>query len=723
MRTNILYAIFAVFITSAMFAEEGKTSEAWREIIMKERGQPDKELYKLELGCAMRVAFSGGGDGRSKVMKNHPEYKKYKKQYLNWLKSTGNELTKKWRSNTLEAKNQKYIPIIKAEYIYSAKSGDVRKRFKKQKGNRNKKLQALSKEDQECMNYLREHSSKSKAVLIKGYSGKLLTKSDIEDLHEFAMNLEMSVRCPEHLPFQLGLTSQKRGPDMKGFSVGVEAPDFMLPKFETVLKRSEYSNEDTKDYAVFFRKECLEYFFDLFNAYEPAIGKSKLKPKEYKVKVGENKNDYVRLSSFKGKKPVVLITVRNTDGWWYRFGTKDIQALYNTYKDKVEFIYVMMTYSDPTSEVIEFFGSKTGKKICIVHPWKPELLAREAKLHWMEFPHYYIPTLIDNIGGTVRNSYLSYGGDAHFNIIDIDGKIAYDSTTAMFKKINDGYNAGTLWSNLMETQLIEILNNKGKYIPNNEGLKRGEKEFLKSEREVAKFTRLPATLKNAKVISVEKNILTVKVKLVGGEREIKITTSPFTRIEELYERKTFKQISLESLKVGSKIDILLWQDSVSGKIETKIKKNKGTLRETIYTITKLENNIIENPRRITIGKVWKESRIWLSGNVSNFDSKKRKLTVDLIKMTPENFIGYKFWKEYEGNVHKEENIKMSLSIIEKWIEGKKYTFVIDDGVDIFLNGRLSNLQDIKTNDKISLFYRLERDSNPIIYPDIIRLSR
>jgi len=709
-------------------ADAGKSAEQWRESLLKHRGQPDPELKKLELGCTMRVAFSNGGDGRHSVMKNYPEYKEYKKHYLKWLESEGRELTRKWRSGSLEAENKKYIPILTAEYLYAAAEGEVKAQFKKQKGGQTQKLNSLSAEDRDCMNYFLQLKKNAPALMTKGYMGEPLTQADIETLHAFAIWMEMSVRSPHHLPHHFGLTRHKNTPDMKGFPVGVDAPDFMLPKLETVLKRPEYSNEFSKDYAVFLRKESLEYFFDLFSRYEPSAGEFNLQPKAYAIRKGERPDDYIRLSSFEGKKPVVVVTVRNTDGWWYRFACQEIKALHHAYRDRVEFLYVQTTYSDPTAGAVEYFGPLAGKHVCLVQPWKAETLAREAKLHWMDEPWYYIPTLIDDVGATARNSYMAYGGDAHFSIIDIDGKIAYDSTTAMFKKLNKGYNAGTLWANLMETELIKILDHGGKFIPNTDALDQKGADFLKLERELAAFPRMPATLRKATAVSVNDNILTVKATLGGKEKLIKIKTTPFARIEEgvrLGGRSTYQRAALKDIQPGSPLEILLWQDSVSGEIETQRQVNRGTFRETVYAISGLENNSIENPRRITVGNVYAKEYVWLTGRVSAFDAQTRKLTVKAATLRPEDLIGYTFWKEHEGAVSLQKRSSLYLPLVKKWIEesGSTYHFIIDDGVDIFVNGRLAGQEEIKKADKVSLYYRPDRDVHTVIYPDIMRLSR
>ncbi|MCK5344756.1 MAG: hypothetical protein KAR20_15185 [Candidatus Heimdallarchaeota archaeon] len=88
--------------------------------------------------------------------------------------------------------------------------------------------------------------------------------------------------------------------------------------------------------------------------------------------------------------------------------------------------------------------------------------------------------------------------------------------------------------------------------------------------------------------------------------------------------------------------------------------------------------------------------------------------------------GYFFWKEAGERASLIDKTRLTVPIVGKWVEGsdaeRTYRFVIDDAVDIFINGEPANSEKFRIGDKAAVEFFGVQDGQGIIYPDVFRVS-
>ncbi|MCK4746396.1 MAG: hypothetical protein KAT15_05145, partial [Bacteroidales bacterium] len=174
--------------------------------------------------------------------------------------------------------------------------------------------------------------------------------------------------------------------------------------------------------------------FEILNALagyeleEDQTGNEIVVPKSHSVNEGEVEG-LVRLSSYRGKKPVLLILADPTDAWaWHFHLAEQVDGLHKVYGDQVEFLLIYVTVRDGYMPVYDYFGPQKIKMVAR-HPLTMEERARTAKMFYMGYPQITIPCLLDDMGQTTRNKYMDLGGSASMYLVDINGKIAYRDMT------------------------------------------------------------------------------------------------------------------------------------------------------------------------------------------------------------------------------------------------------------------------------------------------------
>ncbi|GAG39591.1 unnamed protein product, partial [marine sediment metagenome] len=223
-----------------------------------------------------------------------------------------------------------------------------------------------------------------------------------------------------------------RGQD-ENFDIGEEAPDFRLPKLETVLRWPTYSDYRYIDYAEPLKLAGLLRWFVWFDGYEKAkdsAGRVRVAARADRLapKPGEAEADFVRLSDFRGKMPVVL-ALGDANDWFGDRTFRVLEPMYQAYRDRVAFFRVNVTLSDNYIDIRHYFGPNPGPRRSI-HATSYEHRARTAKLLYMSYPNVSYPYLLDDPAGTTRTTWRVQG-DSQFVLIDVDGKVAFESGKGM----------------------------------------------------------------------------------------------------------------------------------------------------------------------------------------------------------------------------------------------------------------------------------------------------
>ncbi len=362
------------------------------------------------------------------------EEKQLLETFRQWYAATGRPLAEKsLRGDALTAEELPYEWLARAGYMYEAFENGQPKRNLSGLGGPGK--------------YIETTLTAEKDVMRKGYAGETLTAEERVKLRDYRMLTEMKRTQAHVLPFECGFTSPLVNP-------GSEAPDFRLASLEEVLQRPDYSDTNRQDRTAFLKPEGLERFTRLFAGYRPAG--SGIEPKSFTDADGG-----VQRSSFRGKKPVVLIFANASDVFW-RVCLPTIEPLVQACGDRVQFYLVNISYHDTFSSGYEFYGEKAGG--LITHLWTslPEEKARQAKLQYMFSPNASIPCLIDDPYQRVRNLYGSEGGSANYYLLDLDGRVAFASSAGWNYWNGGAYPDSILWLNDMERAVHALLARDGR---------------------------------------------------------------------------------------------------------------------------------------------------------------------------------------------------------------------------------------------------------------------
>lgn len=289
------------------------------------------------------------------------------------------------------------------------------------------------------------------ALMTKGFNGELLSDADIEALREYCIYIQMQLTGAERLPHQLGITRDDSAP----FEIGEAAPELMLRKAETVFDSPVFTNAVLQDMTMFLKPKGVLEVLRLFTGYTNDAGSCKAVPFPSSV---SNETDYVRLQT-NNTRPVVLMMGKTSDVCLRR-NIPIMDTLYQAYKDVADIYIVHISYHDSFSTAPYYYGPYAGGSAeKIPWQWTEEDFAQDVRRSMIRYPSVSIPFLTDEESHRNRGLFFTDGGDAHFVIIDREGKIAY----AAPHLASEGQNPfdAILQANDVEYELRKVLANDG----------------------------------------------------------------------------------------------------------------------------------------------------------------------------------------------------------------------------------------------------------------------
>jgi len=685
----------------------------------------------LTLGASMNYLYEGdedgplSGGGRAAMIDLDPQYEAAHTNYLLWKSNNIHRLIADWTNGTLSANDQQYLQIIQADYLYRAK-------FNRYNG----------VDIDHCEQYFAEVRTAGEAAMKKGFRREPLTTNDWKDLRDFRILDDVQNVGTKVTPMELGMTYKP--PGVKVFDLGMNAPDIRLPKMETVLARSSYTDGVRVDPARAFYDRGTNRYARLFTGYTTNNADPyEVRALEVDIPAGETTNDFVEIGAVRDK-PMVLIPAQITDSWWWEMVCHDINPLYNAYKDVADFYFVHLQYVDVSAGVEEYFGTNAGHKICSMDMETPEELAAEAKNQWMTYPWFSVPTLLDPTGSRARNGLTLFGGgDAYYLIVDVNGKVAYDGRRVVFGASNtkntyaEDFTGATGWANLMERELIKVLDNNGEYVPM-DIIGWEEDEWAAFEVPATVADRRTALISDATVDSVDavSNIVEISKSIVfegvTNDYSFTLEIGPDTRLsdnEEVGDISTFAP--------GDTITVKFWEDTYPSvtystnydytSIPGEVAIGRRVVRHEVTGDT--GDGVIHHPRQVNEGTVQfnlSKKMSWVVGTLESVSGTSREITVRLDADT-QAMHGWKFWDEAGASATLWGDAAYNMGVVSQWVESvqsaSNWTFVIDDDVDVFINAENAAYGDLVVGDKVGLLYRTYQNGNQTeVYPEVLRLS-
>ncbi len=420
-RRTVAVALFLTAVSTASAAGKGpdvRTPEEWLKVVAARTAE-----QKRTESPARRKLLEGAAqalhpyDGRADMLAKGRRAEVYA-PYRRWLEEgPGAELLARWRQGRpFPEDSEKDFWLLHGAILWQHKR-HVRTKQKNKK--------PLTRAEQQIAEYVDNVVGAGREALKKGYLSGRLSADDLRALRAHAMYVDLKCCGGRVLPFHLGLsgyTFPGRRPPL-----GETPPGFTLLRFDVPLGWETYSDRNPRDPTDVLRPAVLREFLLAMTGYrrDPDAAGESVVPLPIDVPAGREA-DYVRLSSFRGRKGVLFIMASPTDFWaWHWKLAPLVEPLKRAYEKRLEVFFVATTVHDTYMPVMDFFSDSPRARHSAVHPVSYEHRARTAKMFYMDFPQCTTPYLLDDPAQRMRDAYRDQGGGAYVVLVGRDGKTAY----------------------------------------------------------------------------------------------------------------------------------------------------------------------------------------------------------------------------------------------------------------------------------------------------------
>ncbi len=635
-------------------------------------------------------------------------------EYQKWLAGPGEKLMNKFqKGEEFNDAEKPYQTLARASYIWKAQR--MYERF--EQGD-----ETLDEAEMEANEFAASLWKEGAELMKRGYLGEKFSDKEIDRLWEYRVICEIRICCPTpYRAFDLGL--HRFGEEKDASFIGKNVADISWMKMEAAMESPFYTDVPTHDIYSVIKPDAVDEFFRYFRGYKKAIAPD---GREYAEEVfpqtvpGDKR--YVRISDFKGKKPVVLFVTSSMDSFWDK-AIMEAEGIFRAYGNHVEVFWVNVSIWDfliRSNATYNYYKPYTGIEIP-GHEANHEERARTAKKMYMTFPQMTLPCVLDQDSEQTANYFKSFGGGGETVLIDIDGKIAWNSNSLgwghWYENRPPGRKIEIGWGTVVEKEIRKLLDNNGKYDPNHEMLTKQAAKTKSSRPEGVKTMYMM----NGPITDIdrEKRVITVKSR-----------TSTFTVIDRAPD--SFQQFNpLQSFTIEIANNCKLTYENTPIDFD-KLEIGSIIIGPEIWKMP--EGNWLAKSIRLIPSK---ESRSdlppeifagdsYLFGRMTNVNLKQNTITVQRDKMDVNEMKGYKYIKEGGDEVELVAFAKDNFALAEKWVEKDKspkpYLFDME-GTLLIRNGEYVSLSELKAGDFVSIKYAAEDEDKVKLRCAVARASR
>jgi len=741
----------AFAIQAAPSAEKARTPAEWVEVVeaqaAKEQKNIDPEFERLRLGAAICMGHYNARTDHQKYS-HSPKNLSAVEAFKQFMAGPGLGLIEKWRvGEAFSPDEKKYRYIIQGAVFYRGllKDRDIKNRLYQPEFN----AQAVAK----FKDYAAKVDREADAVLRKGYRGELLTDADVETLRLYKIR-QFVKGGDRFVPYDLGYhpldgSGQKLSGAMKTELhrrfLGTQAPDIKSPWLETVLEREGFSDQFDYEYSVTWSYRMggvLEFLWPLSGyTMDAAAGKQIcVRNKEYSdSRPGEKAGDDFRLSEVIGKKPIVLIANDPSDSAFSHWPYTEV--LCQAYKDQFDFYFVAVSIWDQTMGNPNYFNpAPSGERgLRNGHYYSMDDRARRAKNRYIETPHATFPCVLDDLVQTGRNLYYVGGGQNHFVIIDVDGKVAARGQSNMHLQ--------TQWMTDLERAMNTAIDSRGKAVelPSNP-----DDTFCSYSRVPIPERTLLTVGGTVQSIDKAQQIFTLSARVGKETKEYTATIGGQTRMD-----REGAVIDLSDVKVGDSCTVVFPDESYYAESTVKMLKmghrhaekieitgtngvgvcqvrspmSQFPYNRAIFSLKSDTGNGQITPILIRVGTGYVDNNVWFFGTVDSVSADGREISVKQSLADKDEMKGYSFWKEAKDRCALDAATRGKMDMIEWW-HGKPekermYTFALDDATGVFLNGEFDGIthKNLKVGDFVAIEMNTVQAREKVIRPNAVRSVR
>jgi hypothetical protein len=454
---------------------------------------------------------------------------------------------------------------------------------------------------------------------------------------------------------------------------------------ETVLRRPDYRDENPYDPLDVLTPLVLREFLQVLQGYEPAG--NGVRPLPQTLPAGAAPGDYVRLSDFRGRKPVLLVMAHPTDSWtWHWMIAPMVEMVRQACGDRLEVFAVCTTIHDSRMGVKNFFGDPPDRQPW-VHEWSLEQRAFACKTFYMDRPHFGLPYLLDDMAQGTRNAYRDDGGGAYMFLVDLDGRLAYVDCMQDLPP-TWGKDGVSFYDEFVYIRMNHLESRVAGFFAN--GCRYG-----KSMETPYPAWRRPSLLERAEVVRVDGDRLVVK----HGGRERAFLVPATARVEHNYAPSV-----PADLPEGEKVDVSYVPPAdAAGDALARWVSSRGRHEE------------------------WRgrEPTMWVAARVVSYDAQARVLAVERVALSDGGAKGLAFWRgagDRATAFDPRTTAKLAAvsAMAEQEDDARAWKLHVDDAVDIFRDGRAVGAEALQPGDPVGVLCRAWQAAGPGATPLQVR---
>jgi len=313
-------------------------------------------------------------------------------------------------------------PIDKAEepYRFLASGTLLHQYHRRGIKSKEEREETLSAEESRIAAYARAVEKAGKDTLAKGYQGGLLTWQDIDVLRDYALFIDIRCTGQGVLPCHLHLTRSRYA---QGFRrAGEKAPDFALTSMEPLLLSPDYQDRNPRNPVDIPTPLAIREFLQIMTGI--TVQQGKVVSTTYRIEPGTEEH-LVRLSDFRGQRPVLMVFMNATDPWaWHGRIAPWFESLKQAIDDRIACFFICTTIHDTRMPSMDFL-SVPPRQTSYGHEATLEHRARICKMFYLGWPDCTTDYLLDDMAQHFRNEWMDQGGGAYIVLVDRNGTIAY----------------------------------------------------------------------------------------------------------------------------------------------------------------------------------------------------------------------------------------------------------------------------------------------------------
>jgi hypothetical protein len=639
-----------------------KTAAEWLEVVKIEneahlRWEAEHpEETKLLLGAALAMAPMLARDDAN-VKRWEPKYQEAYQSYQDWWQKEGAQGYETWRQAGFPQGTDDTFLIYHAQAINTYHNS--------------RKVKAPA----DIAAYGDRITKRGDALLLAGMGEAKFGRAELFELRLHAMYVSRIwyTGNNDRLPYNLRWTNS-------GYlRPGAPAPDFELPFVEELWADPKYKDVDPYSDLDLLRPRMVTRLLQIMTGYEPIPAEERknngptLRARPWQSPYSKN----VKLSSFKGQKPVVLLLMDATDTWtWSGMAAPVWEPFYQAVKDKAEVFFIHTVVHDRAMPgkpgAVPFPGARS------FHPRSMFDRAWNLKLFYGLYPQITVPYLVDESACRLQNACSDAGGETCVYIVDVNGVVSFCnfakpachaymwSETGVGKEGLGGRSA--LLMSMVESNLKALLDADGAWKP-------GTKPVIPDWRSSPMLESVPITAADAAAGTIT---------VMDKERQVTVAVDAFTRI-----LAKGKRLTPADLKAGL---------TVSLSFRPEAEKPCGQAARFV---------LINEP----VNRFWGSGQqvpTWASARIEAVDEKTATITAKLVLPAREAMKGLAFWEQPAPAVQERldaaGNWTWAVGLLREWVKAPERTLTIhvDRATDLWLNGLLAKVSDLRVGDRLGI---------------------